>query len=132
MGKVILGAILGGALGLLIGWLPHWDAQWDIIQQGSRFTLPLGRLLQPLSMMIGTAAGAIVGAIAGRVAADPDSKPLPRWVVITSLAILVGIILLVILCAVWFFLPSRASDPGRLPDQEPVLQQEQKQHGKGP
>jgi hypothetical protein len=99
MGKVIFGAILGAGIGLFLGWLPSYEAaRWDIVQPAAqttiRYTLDLARLLHPLSMMIGTAAGGIIGAIAGRVAADPNTTPLPLWVPIAFLVLLVGVLLI--------------------------------------
>jgi hypothetical protein len=94
MGKVLLGAILGAGIGLFLGWIPTYPYDWEIIQPGSRFSLPLARLLHPLSMMIGAGAGGVIGAIAGRVAADPNSTPLPRWVSVSVLVILVSVLLL--------------------------------------
>lgn len=123
MGKVILGAIVGAGIGLLLGSLPGYSsARWEFLQPDGRYaSLDLARLLSPLSMMIGAAAGGIIGAIAGRVAADPNSTPLPVWVPIAVLVIFVGVALL----GTTLFLWPRDSkiDPQNGPDGAQIKQQ---------
>jgi MFS family permease len=111
MGRALLGAILGAAIGLLIGWLPHWEGTWQGYQGSAQFSLPLDRLLQPLSMMIGTAAGAIVGSVVGRTAADPNSIPLPRWVGIAALILVLAVLAFGALGSVVYFFQSDAPAP---------------------
>jgi hypothetical protein len=132
MGKVIFGAILGAGIGLFLGWLPSYEAaRWDIVQPAAqttiRYTLDLARFLQPLSMMIGTAAGGIIGAIAGRVAADPNTTPLPLWV---PMAVLVVFVTVAVLGAGVFVLQFRSPTPQRQGPDELVLPPEPKESQK--
>jgi len=112
MGKVILGAIVGAVVGLGIGSLPEYrNVQVVVATPNGTGSASVVELLRALSMMIGTGAGAIVGAIAGRVAADPSSTRLPKWVLIVVPAIVIGLVVLLML--LWLFRSSggRAACP---------------------
>src|SRR5262245_28633650 len=102
MGKVILGAIVGAVVGLGIGSLPDYrNVQVVVATPNGTGSASVVEFLRALSLMIGTGAGAIVGAIAGRVAADPNSTRLPKWVLIVVPAIVIGLVVLLML--LWLF-----------------------------
>jgi hypothetical protein len=95
MGRVLFGGVILAILGGWMGSLPSYRSVAIYQSPGPR--LEVGEPLRAISTLIGVGAGAIVGALAGVVSAQPGTRPLPRWVWLSLLVVIVLVIVLGVL-----------------------------------
>jgi hypothetical protein len=108
-GAVICGLVTAGVTSATLPWSLKVQIDYRSPATGTGSAIAD---VSPVAGRMGTillgCAGALIGAIAGAVSSWPDSKPIPPWFLWTLLVIVLGLVLLV---AVWNFVPSSKMGP---------------------